>query len=137
MFFRNCNTNTSIWYNSKILTFPVLTSASLKSINCYFKMTISPVHSGSIDNCPRLNTEELINNYILTIMIFINKQPSNHSPSWDMQKKKKALRIFEATFCKTSTYFTKYVSYFFINWGWQDNSEKMNCWSFYFLFCTL
>lgn len=130
-------TLTSIWYNSKILTFPVLTTASLKSINYYFKMTIFPVHSGSIDNCPMLNTEELVNNYILTIMIFINKQPSNHSPSWYMQKKKTALRIFEATFCKTSTYFTKYVSYFFINWGWWDNSKKMNCWFLFFILYSI
>ena len=72
MFFRNCNTNTSIWYNSKILIFLLVTSASLKSTNCYFKMTTFPVHSGSIDNCPMLNTEELINN-CTTNMIFIKK----------------------------------------------------------------
>ena len=58
-----------------------------------------------------LDTTEWLN---WTNMIFINKQPSNYSLPWDMQKKK-ASRIFEALFCKTPKYFTKYVSYFFIN----------------------
>lgn len=101
-------------------------------------MTIFPVHSGSIDNCPMLNTEELVNNHILTIMIFINKQPSNHSPSWYMQKKKTALRIFEATFCKTSTYFTKYVSYFPLSIEVDEIiKQKMNCWFLFFILYSI